>query len=360
MSRLTATDRLARLLAIIPWVAADDRVPIDEVSRRFDYPRGDLVQDLAEVVFMVGVHPFTPDTLIEVEIDDEDNVSIRYATWFSKPLSLSREQQLAMLLAGRALLDLGAGLGEGEPHPSVGDPNGSDRVPDDDVPGDDVPDDEEQAGPLLRAITKLELAGGLSEGTLELQLGAPAADVLATLRAAVERRRAVEIDHYSFSRDEQRVRTVEPWRVFTSEGHWYLAGWCRRADAERIFRVDRIASARILDEVIEPKPFATDDEDAVLGSVSDPSRPRLVVDVDRDDAWIGAWYPTDEVRERPDGRLRISMPVTGPAFVERLLVRLGPTAQVVSAPDGWGSELRSAAAGRILRRYARLSPEPSE
>ncbi len=343
MSRLTATDRLARLLAIIPWVAEHDRVPIDEVSRRFDYPRNELVQDLGEVVFMVGVHPFTPDTLIEVEIDDDDNVSIRYATWFSKPLSLSRQQQVALLLAGRALLDLDSGIAENESRSAL--PAGG---PVDDAHLDAQAGDE-HAGPLLRAITKLELAGGLSEGTLELRLGSSSADVLATLRSSVERRQAVEIDHYSFSRDERRVRIVEPWRVFASEGHWYLAGWCRRADAERIFRVDRIESARLLDEIIEPQVFATDDEDAVLGSVSDPSRPRLVLDVERDDAWIGAWYPTDDVEERPDGRLRISMPVTGPAFVERLLVRLGTTSSVVEAPDGWGTELGVAAARTISR-----------
>ena len=88
-ARLTARDRLARLLAIIPWVAEHpDGAPIDDIVERFAYPRAQLLDDLQDVVFFVGVHPFTPDSLIEVEVGD-DRVSIRYAEWFSRPLRLS-------------------------------------------------------------------------------------------------------------------------------------------------------------------------------------------------------------------------------------------------------------------------------
>ena len=75
---ISATERMKRLVAAIPWIVAQDGASLDEISDRFDYPRDLLVADLREVVFFVGVPPYTPDTLIEVDIDD-DLVYISYA-----------------------------------------------------------------------------------------------------------------------------------------------------------------------------------------------------------------------------------------------------------------------------------------
>src|SRR5579872_3820006 len=67
MSREGADARLGRLLAIVPWIAAQDGPSLDEVSRRFGVAEKDLIADL-NLLFLCGVHPFTPDVLIDVNI----------------------------------------------------------------------------------------------------------------------------------------------------------------------------------------------------------------------------------------------------------------------------------------------------
>ena len=138
-ARLNARDRLARLLSVIPWVADHrDGVPIDDIVARFAYPRTQLLEDLQEIVFFVGVHPFTPDSLIEVDVSD-DQVSIRYADWFSRPLRLSPEDGARLLTAGRSVLAMG----------------------DTDDDSDSADEGETEApSPLLRALTKLGTALG--------------------------------------------------------------------------------------------------------------------------------------------------------------------------------------------------------
>ena len=54
----------------------------------------------------------------------------------------------------------------------------------------------------------------------------------------------MEIDYFSFARDEMTTRVIDPWRVFHAFGAWYVAAWCHRADAERLFRVDRVRAVR--------------------------------------------------------------------------------------------------------------------
>ena len=46
MSAIAATDRMARLIAAIPWIVAQNGAPIDEIVERFDYPRQLLLDDL--------------------------------------------------------------------------------------------------------------------------------------------------------------------------------------------------------------------------------------------------------------------------------------------------------------------------
>ncbi|HBX76574.1 MAG TPA: hypothetical protein DEG43_02915, partial [Acidimicrobiaceae bacterium] len=94
-TRITAADRVQRIVSIVPWIAARPSVPIDEVCTQFGISRADLLNDL-DVVFMVGVPPYTPDELIDVLIED-DQVSVRVGRYFERPLRLKTTEALALL-----------------------------------------------------------------------------------------------------------------------------------------------------------------------------------------------------------------------------------------------------------------------
>ncbi|MET0826123.1 MAG: hypothetical protein ABWZ89_06380, partial [Acidimicrobiales bacterium] len=70
MGRPSAGERLKRLLALLPWLAAHPGSTIAEISERFGLSPQQLEDDLA-VVWMVGVPPYTPDQLIDVEFDGD-------------------------------------------------------------------------------------------------------------------------------------------------------------------------------------------------------------------------------------------------------------------------------------------------
>ncbi len=315
--RLTASDKVARLLAVIPYVAGRGPVPIDDIATRFSYPRKELVADLTGVVSFVGVAPFTPDTMIEVTVDDE-HVWITYGNWFERPMRLDPAEALALFAAGRALL---AASG-----------------------------DDEAAGPLLRGLTKLGAAMGAGgDVPVDIVLGSAEERVLGVLRDAVAANRCVHLDYYSYGRDDRTERVVEPQRVFADDGQWYLAAFCRRVEADRVFRVDRIRAVTVLDETFTP--------DANSTAVIDPSAAdaRVTLDLAPEARWVLDQYPHDSVTELDDGTVRVTLPVTAPAWLERLLVRLGPLAVPVALPRGFGDAPAADAARRILARYPPMS-----
>jgi proteasome accessory factor C len=311
VARPSAEDRLGRLLAIVPWIAAHDGPQVSEVCRRFEVAETELLDDL-RLLFLCGVHPFTPDVLIDVDVAD-GRVWIRMADYFRRPLRLNAQESLALVSAGSALLAM---------------------------PGAD-PD-----GPLATALAKLEdvLGIGADDGLdIELERVTPA--VLRTVRQATDARRKVELDYYSFGRDGHSTRVVQPWRVFNANGQWYLSGWCELAVGERLFRVDRISRAETLSEGFDPGAAASPGPTALYHP--GPDDPLVVLDLDPPAHWVADTYPHETVEQVTPTVLRVALRSSQRAWLERLLLRAGPHARLVEGDSGLGE----AAAARLLARY---------
>ena len=106
-------------------------------------------------------------------------------------------------------------------------------------------------------------------------------DRLATIRGAVQRQRALRITYYTATRDEITERVVDPMRVLLAAGRGYLEAWCRRAEAVRLFRVDRIDGMVELDEPAAPPPQAQPSEVAESVFTPTPDLPLVRLRVGR-------------------------------------------------------------------------------
>jgi predicted DNA-binding transcriptional regulator YafY len=65
--------------------------------------------------------------------------------------------------------------------------------------------------------------------------------LLERVLVAARERRLLRIWYYSRHSDRLRPRVVEPWKPFQASGIWYLQALDRELQAERMFRLDRIA-----------------------------------------------------------------------------------------------------------------------
>jgi proteasome accessory factor C len=72
-------------------------------------------------------------------------------------------------------------------------------------------------------------------------------EVLGAARDALRRRRRLHVRYLVPSRDEATERDVDPMRVLNIGERWYLEGWCHRAEAVRLFRLDRVVGIEVLD-----------------------------------------------------------------------------------------------------------------
>jgi predicted DNA-binding transcriptional regulator YafY len=303
------SDRLRRLLAIVGWLAQVGEASVAEVSKRFGVDEQELVAEL-ELAACCGTPPYTPDTLMEIEVS-EQSVRAFLPAEYARPRRLTPAEGFAVAASARLLLA---------------------------VPGSD--DDA-----LRRALAKLDAALGSREA-VGLDVDAPAH--LAVIREATDAGRMLDIDYHSGSRDELTTRTVEPVQAITAGGHWYLDAFCYRAGDMRRFRVDRIMRARPLDKPatsarLRPRPSAD-------LFVPGPGALEVHLQLGPEAQWVPESVPVRGVRRDAEGTVTdVVLDVEGMAWFERLLLQLGPAARVVSPPELTG--LVADAARRVLERY---------
>jgi proteasome accessory factor C len=311
VSRPLVGPRLQRVLALVPWILTHPGVTMAELAIRFEVSQRELERDL-ELLPMCGLPPYTADRLIDVSVIDGE-VEIRLAEYFERPLRLTPAEGLALLAAGRALLA---------------------------VPGSDTD------GPLATALAKLDGALG-ARGRLAIDVGA--SGQLERLQTAAGDDERVEIDYYSFARDEMTTRVIDPWRVFHAFGTWYVDAWCHRATGERLFRVDRVRAVRATGEHFDPPARGGDLDGRDLVYHPSPDDPRVTLKLAPSAEWVVESHPHESVRRRRGGEVDVVLAVSESAWLERLLLTLGPDATVVAPPElvRTGAD----AAARIRARY---------
>jgi proteasome accessory factor C len=315
VTRATSNEqRLPRLLALVPYLQAHPGIRVDEAAADFGVTEQQLRRDL-QLLWMCGLPGHGPGDLIDLSFEGE-TVSVIFDAGMSRPLRLSAEEALALVVALRTLAET----------PGIADGNA-----------------------VQRALAKVEsAAGGVVDGaTVTVALDATT-KLLPVLHRAVNEARALELRYYTAARDESTERTVDPLRVFQADGHAYLEAWCRSAEGVRVFRVDRIEDVTLLEEPSRPPPDI-ELRDLAEG-VYQPSSEHLmaVVRVSAAYSWVADYYLAEEVTELPDG-LQVSFRVAEPALVRSLVLGSGGQVEVLS--PGWLAESIRADAARALAAY---------
>lgn len=308
MAHEEAGARLRRLLAVLPWLAARGGAPLEEVAAHAGMTQEEVVS-LLELAACCGLPPYTPDQLIELIIF-EDRVEAHVGPHLSRPLRFTPEEGFTLAASARAILA---------------------------VPGADP------GGALSRALSKLEVVLGERE-QVTVDLDEP--PLLDQVRDAIDARASLDLDYYSASRDEVTERRVDPYRAFSSGGHWYLEAMCHLAGGTRTFRVDRIRSAQRSAEHFEDQA-----RPAPAEAVPAPGPEALEVRLRLPSGagWVVEQYPTKSVDQLPGGGLEVELLVGGEAWLEKLLLRLGPAARVLEPPEL--ADLGSRAAKRLADLY---------
>ncbi len=297
----TAETRLARLLVLVPWVSEQDGPTVEEVCQRFSMSERELEKDL-ELLFLCGLYPFTPDSLIEADIVD-GRVWIRFGEAFVRPPTFTRQEAVGLVAAAAAIAE---------------------------VPGETNPNLETGLAKLVDAL------GFEDQDVVNISFTPAPVDVLSEVRQASADNKRIEVDYYSYGRDAWTRRRIDPLRVFNQDGRWYVQAFSSEPTtagamepnqgAIKVFRVDRMREVWILD-----KSFTTPaDLPEPTTYTPRPEDPLVVLRLCQQDSWVIDQYPFESTKQLEEGFREVTLRISEPAWLERLLLRLHPDSKLVS------------------------------
>ena len=109
--------------------------------------------------------------------------------------------------------------------------------------------------PLDRVRKKLEETFGEFDlaQTPAPHIGEDEEGLVATLTQGIRERRLIELDYLKEGEESTSEHLVEPYSIERRLPYWYVHTWDRTRAGERSFRLDRMRSARLLDEKFEPR-----------------------------------------------------------------------------------------------------------
>jgi len=298
-----AREQVGRLLALVPWIQARREVSLEEAAAEFGVRPTQIVKDL-KVLWFCGLPGLGMGDLIEVDMDaleGEGVIRVSNADYLTRPLRLDSGEASALIVALRTLRE---------------------------TAGDEV-------RPIVdRTLAKLEAAAGdgaAAAAQVDVRLPTPDAATAAVredLARAVADRRQVRLDYYVPARDETTERVVDPLQLVAAEGNEYLDAWCHVSEGQRLFRLDRVSRAEVLDSPAGEHPdvaprdlgeglFQPSPEDTLATLLLEPEA-----------RWVAEYYPVEAEEEAGEGRLRVRVRVATPGWLVRLMLRLGAAGRV--------------------------------
>ena len=309
--------RLRRLLVMLPWLMERGSVSTQEMAEHFGLSVNELVAELT-LASLCGVSQ-DPLDLIDLWVD-ENEIHVGVPKYFERPLRLTLPEAFTLVASASLARQ---------------------------IPGSDP------NGALARAVQKIAEATGLEvDESVAVDIDVPA--LLEPLALAAVQSEVLTFEYWTVSSGEMRSRRAVPVETFREQNHWYMRAYDLDVLAERTFRVDRMESL-VNTGMVERVEMANR---GPWFATSEDSRP-VILRIETAWLWMLERYPLVEVEDpqplkNPENSASwrtVRIVVSHEHWLQRLLLRLGPHAQVIE-PTEWQS-VGQTAAKLVLERYRR-------
>ena len=317
---MKGVDDVARVFSMIPWLEQHPGVNLEDAARRFGVKPARLRHELSELS-MIGADPEAIANggwgyLIDVVEDDDGGITVTASEYVDRPLNLTPDQALSLVLGLRAV------------QPLV---------------------DDATRTHVDSALAKLEALAGDGAQRVAVEVSTGASDVREVLAQATADGCRLRLTYDGANRGRTTTPVVDPAALVMRDGATYLQAWNVGADGWRTYKVSRVAAAEILDEsVVDHGPVPTIPEDWFSGVQYET----VVLDLLPAGHWVTEYDPVHEVTTIDEQTRRVTMPVVSQQFIVGRLLRLADAARVVEPADA--ARAAAARAREALDAYALL------
>jgi len=231
----SATQRVIRLLDLVPFLLNHPGISIDDVSDEFGITNNQLIKDL-NLLFLCGLPGYTPLELIDISFDD-GFIHIHDPQVLDKPRSLSQKEVLTLRIA---LASLKESLSE----------------------------DDERKIKLEKLDRKLAsiFSHYLPVGSFVFSDHGRSM-ILSTIRQSFDMRKKLRISYRNLLREDLTRRVVQPIELQLDDVDGTLRAFCDESQGERSFTLSNIEEALLTDLEFLPLPESDGSSPPALGKL---------------------------------------------------------------------------------------------
>jgi proteasome accessory factor C len=310
-----ASDKLAFLLALVPFLMDRGRVSVSEVAAHFSVEEK-AVREAVNLIAVSGIPGATGtyqhNDLFDVAWDDfldHDQIVLTNLVAIDDAPRFSGREAAALIAGLQYLSAL---------------PENADRTA------------------IATLMAKLSRGASTAPTPVAVE-DSETNGTLAIIRESVATGVQVDFDYLN-SRGERERRKVDPLRIESLDADWYLRGWCHLREAVRTFRLDRISDPQRSDQ---PITYRADDV-TLPDKLFEGSADDIEVTIELPSAALPllADYIGDrDVSEIPSGNVRTTIRVSHLHGLKRLIASMPGVVTVVSPREARESVAEWAAAG---------------
>lgn len=292
----SASNRALRAMDLIPYVVENPGVSTSELAQKFSVTVKQIEEDLS-LIFMCGLPGYTPYDLIDLVFED-GIVSVIDPQVLTKPRNFSKAEHVAIVLGLEILKNLAG----------------------------DKPDYQLKISQVLSKLNK-------SVPNIEVVLkNEQSFQYFQVINQAIKLNRSLQIVYNSESKDEQKIRSVIPVRMFLQNAQVYLVAHDPDSGIEKVFKLSNLTACELGDIVKIPSSIVEEESFKVEILVDDKHR----MFIERNSSII--------VEQRQIvGATKATIKVQSMDWIKRAVVSNAPGIQVISPPDlaSWVKETAS-------------------
>jgi proteasome accessory factor C len=321
---LQARDKLAFLLALVPWLMDHDGASVAETAEHFGMTP-EQIRDAVSLIAVSGVpgetDSYQHEDLFDIDWDafeERDEIQLTHHVAIDDAPRFSAREAAALIAGLQYLASLPENAG---------------------------------SATLAGLTGKLSAGASATPSAVGVEADPALASTLALIREAMEGGTQLDLVYLNASGEKER-RHVDALRVESFDDDWYLRGWCHLRGAVRTFRLDRISDARVTDEPTEHRA----DEVRLPDRLFEPSSKDLEVTVDIAPSavpLIADFIPDGATTTEHDGRVRTTLRVSHYHGLKRLVTRMSGVMTVVGPESAREAVAGWARAG--VQRYRSVS-----
>jgi len=307
------SDRISRLLALVPWLAKRPGITLTQTAEHFGISVETLTKDLWQLV-LCGLPGYGPDQLVDIDFWDDDRIWVHDPQTLTVPMRISSDEAIALSIDLRRMNQI----------PGVA-----------------------EKDTINRLIAKMDAVTGSAVSVVATS----SEDQITQselIESALAKNLSLNFD-YSSAKDDHSRRNVAPIRVFSVDDYLYLTAWCEQAEAVRSFRFDRMADLRSG----EPLLHADADSPVEVSGLSDLAlAPTALVRIDPTIAWVTEEVWVSRVPDNPglqkDGQILISVPYLSKEWLIRWILSMAGAATVLE-PTAFAKEISELVSESMVR-----------